>query len=230
MLAGGMGNERLTIDNLGNAGIRTISPTDDLHVEGDTRITVALKDSNNDAGTSGQVLSSTATGTDWINTSSTVIGSWIWEEGTKYLIHDLGFVSGSYSTIPFNTTPIVVNTSANPAGFAFNATNYSVTLEAGKTYKINADFSVYRTGGSVTLRLVDVADSTNVLMYSANLYSTTYSGASPSIRGLVVPTTTADYVLQAHINGTNASLSAPSSIAPSGVLPAANIVVEKLLD
>jgi hypothetical protein len=53
----------------GNVGIGTTSPSQKLHVSGNARVTGAYYDSNNSAGTSGQVLSSTATGTDWVSLS-----------------------------------------------------------------------------------------------------------------------------------------------------------------
>ncbi len=68
-------NALLTIDtvfnvsNKTNVGIGTTSPTQKLHVDGNARVTGAYYDSNNLPGTSGQVLSSTATGTDWVSLS-----------------------------------------------------------------------------------------------------------------------------------------------------------------
>jgi hypothetical protein len=49
-----------------NVGIGTTSPSQLLHVTGNARITGAIYDSSNSAGTSGQVLSSTGTGTAWV--------------------------------------------------------------------------------------------------------------------------------------------------------------------
>jgi hypothetical protein len=57
------------IQDGGNVGVGTSSPSQDLHVDGNVRITGAVYDSNNVAGTSGQVLSSTGTGTDWVSLS-----------------------------------------------------------------------------------------------------------------------------------------------------------------
>lgn len=51
----------------GNVAIGNTSASQKLHVTGNVRVTGAYYDSNNDAGTSGQVLSSTATGTDWVD-------------------------------------------------------------------------------------------------------------------------------------------------------------------
>jgi len=59
---------RFVVANNGNVGIGSnTTPTDLLHVQGNVRITGAIKDSLNSAGTSGQILSSTVTGTAWIN-------------------------------------------------------------------------------------------------------------------------------------------------------------------
>lgn len=54
----------------GSVGIGTRAPSDKLHVAGNLRINGALKDKDGDVGTTGQVLASTATGTDWISIST----------------------------------------------------------------------------------------------------------------------------------------------------------------
>jgi hypothetical protein len=53
----------------GDVGIGTYTPSQKLHVSGNLRVTGAIYDSNNTAGTSGQVLSSTGSGTDWVSLS-----------------------------------------------------------------------------------------------------------------------------------------------------------------
>ena len=63
------GSTLMTIRNTGNVGIATESPTEKLHVTGNARVTGAYYDSNNSPGTSGQILSSTVTGTDWVSGS-----------------------------------------------------------------------------------------------------------------------------------------------------------------
>ena len=48
-------------------GIGAATPSQKLHVDGNARVTGAYYDSNNSPGTSGQILSSTVTGADWID-------------------------------------------------------------------------------------------------------------------------------------------------------------------
>ncbi len=55
--------------NTGYAGIGLaygVDPSTHFHINGNLRVTGTIKDANNEDGTSGQVLSSTATGTDWV--------------------------------------------------------------------------------------------------------------------------------------------------------------------
>lgn len=58
--------ETMTLTNGGSVGIGTTAPSQLLHVSGNIRVTGAYYDSANSAGTSGQILSSTGTGTAWI--------------------------------------------------------------------------------------------------------------------------------------------------------------------
>ena len=59
-------NNAIVIDSSQQVGINVSAPTQRLHVAGNARVTGAFYDSSNDPGTAGQILSSTATGTDWI--------------------------------------------------------------------------------------------------------------------------------------------------------------------
>ena len=57
----------------GNTGIGTISPSQKLHVAGNLRVTGAIYDSNNSAGTNNQVLKSTGVGVTWVGGSGSGI-------------------------------------------------------------------------------------------------------------------------------------------------------------
>lgn len=61
---------KMTVTSGGKVGIGEIAPSQELHVVGNARVTGAFFDSTNSAGTSGQVLSSTVTGTDWVDAAS----------------------------------------------------------------------------------------------------------------------------------------------------------------
>lgn len=65
--SGVLGNEAMRITTNGNIGMGTVTPSQKLHVSGNLRVTGAYYDSNNQAGTSGQILSSTGSGTDWVD-------------------------------------------------------------------------------------------------------------------------------------------------------------------
>ena len=73
--AGVAGGTRLLVADSGNVGIGTDTPTYDLSVEGDAQVTGILYDSSGDAGTNGQILSTTANGTNWIDNPMTTVGS-----------------------------------------------------------------------------------------------------------------------------------------------------------
>ena len=66
VLGAGFWGDHLTIKSDGNVGIGTTSPDEKLQVAGNMRLDGALEDKDGEAGTAGQILSSTATGTDWI--------------------------------------------------------------------------------------------------------------------------------------------------------------------
>jgi hypothetical protein len=66
----GAGTIAMYINSSSNVGIGTDSPSQKLHVAGGLRVTGAYYDSNNSAGSSGEILTSTGTGTDWVSLSS----------------------------------------------------------------------------------------------------------------------------------------------------------------
>ena len=64
------GNEAIRIDAASKVGIGTATPDESLHVANNMRLDGSFEDKDGDAGTAGQILSSTATGTDWVDAPS----------------------------------------------------------------------------------------------------------------------------------------------------------------
>ena len=117
-------------------GLNTITPSQSLHVSGNARITGAIYDSNNTPGTSGQVLSSTVTGTDWVSLSeiSGVDGSGTtnyvakWSDTdtiTDSVIFDNGTNVGINTTSPDSILHIFGNTASNVPRIKIEANGWS---------------------------------------------------------------------------------------------------------
>jgi hypothetical protein len=68
-------SERMRIDSSGDVGINETNPSQKLHVNGNARVTGFYYDSNNSAGTPGQVLSSTSGGTAWDTLTASDVGA-----------------------------------------------------------------------------------------------------------------------------------------------------------
>ena len=122
------------ITTAGFVGINTASPSQQLHVSGNARVTGAYYDSNNSAGTAGQVLSSTATGTDWVDASSgsTAYTAAIWQVENDIFTTD-------NTTIICDTTRIYNGTtSVSTAG----ATSGSLVIDDAGVYEISYSVSV----------------------------------------------------------------------------------------
>jgi hypothetical protein len=142
---GTAGSTRLVINSSGNVGIGMTSPSQKLHVSGNARVTGAYYDSNNSAGTSGQVLSSTVTGTDWVSLSEisgvdgTGTANYVakWSDAdtiTNSVIYDNGTNVGIGTTSPGAkldvSADILVNGLTIGRGAGNSATNTAVGLSA----------------------------------------------------------------------------------------------------
>ncbi len=67
---GGVNGDVLLASARGNVGIGTTSPTAKLTVQGDLRLTGMFVDASSSTGSVGQMLRATATGTQWVSTST----------------------------------------------------------------------------------------------------------------------------------------------------------------
>ena len=137
-------------------GIGTTSPSEKLHVSGNTRITGAIYDSNNLSGTSGQVLSSTATGTAWISaggagtvtsiaTSAPITGGTITSSGTISITQATTSTDGYLSSTDWNTfnnktsnngTVTSVGATTGTAGGDFNISNSPITTSGNLVFNL----------------------------------------------------------------------------------------------
>jgi hypothetical protein len=108
---------------------------------GNARVTGAFYDSNNSPGTAGQVLSSTATGTDWVAASgSTVYTPDIWRvENDQVTANDTRLIC--------DTTQILNGTTGTSAAAAESG---AIRLTAGAVYEITYAVTVYVPTGVTT--------------------------------------------------------------------------------
>jgi len=131
----------IVIDSSRQVGIGNTAPTEKLHVVGNARVTGAFYDSNNSPGTAGQVLSSTATGTDWVAASgSTVYTPDIWRvENDQVTANDTRLIC--------DTTQILNGTTGTSAAAAESG---AIRLTAGAVYEITYAVTVYVPTGVTT--------------------------------------------------------------------------------
>jgi hypothetical protein len=99
----------LTIAAGGNIGIGTSSPSQSLHTAAGLRVEGAVYDSSNSAGSSGQVLSSTGTGTAWV-TGGGGGGASITRLTSQTLTTASWTLVGSYYTYTFSNVNITTST------------------------------------------------------------------------------------------------------------------------
>ena len=77
-----LARDNYVIDASGNVGLNTATPTQTLDVNGNTRLRAALYDGTNSAGSSGNILSSTGSATQWKSSASVLAGSTYAPTGT----------------------------------------------------------------------------------------------------------------------------------------------------
>ena len=114
------GAERIHINATGT-GLGTSSPSQVLHVVGNARVTGKYYDSGNSAGTSGQILSATGSGTDWVTLSeiSGVDGSGtatylpIWTDGDTIGDSIISSANGDVTINGSDDNPVLY---INPSG------------------------------------------------------------------------------------------------------------------
>jgi hypothetical protein len=183
---GNYGNVILAHDGTaarGYVGIGTTSPTQLLHVAGNLRLTGAFYDSNNSAGTAGQILKSTATGTDWVSLSEitgvdgTGTANYLakWSDAdtiTTSLIYD----NGTNITVGTSTGTVYLNSNIGSgaavdingqykfyyAQLQGNGSAYFTTyVTVGATGNLGATLNVKGAGATSSTKSLYIANSDN---------------------------------------------------------------------
>ena len=142
----GTGGEKMRITAGGNVGIGTAAPTHKLHVNGNMRLTGALRDSNNAPGSAGQVLSSTGSATDWIPLPATPT---IYTPKVYNLNNSTNINSQGQKLVPdFGTLEIEGNTTIQQV--SNSDTDFQVTDENTGIYEVTYAVFYKNTGNQRT--------------------------------------------------------------------------------
>jgi hypothetical protein len=135
-----------TYFNAGNVGIGTASPDEKLHVNGNFRLNGTFEDKDGQSGSYGQVLASTASGTDWITLTGDNLGNHTATQNLNMAAQDISGLDEIIGNFTLNTTspydltieeysnePIVKPTTPN-FGYLGNETNYFYKIYSNYFY------------------------------------------------------------------------------------------------
>ena len=151
----GTGGTVITTTAAGSVGIGTTNPSQTLHVQGSSRVTGARYDSTNSPGTSGQVLQSTVSGTQWTTAAAggggsgkfdTTIDNVLYVQPTGTLdIVGVGTATTQITTLPGGSTKYLIHSlhvtnisngdAEITAGFVMNARKVpaSISVSVGSS-------------------------------------------------------------------------------------------------
>jgi hypothetical protein len=177
-------SDNVILGNNCNVGIGTTAALQKLHVVGNARITAAYYDSNNDPGTNGQVLSTTVTGTDWVNATGTT-----------------SICGGSGTTdqvVKFTSSSVICNSIITDDG---TRVGISSTSPSGKLNVVNSSETVTGNYTCTNAGMTDIIKA---------VYNQTSTG---NIDGIEVSITNSSGINNGHINGVNVTLSTTSTLA-----------------
>ena len=215
--------EALRVNSSGNLGIGTTNPQYPLQVQGNARVTGAVYDSTNSPGTTGQVLQSTVSGTQWTTAAAggggsgkfdTTIDNVLYVQPTGTLdIVGVGTTTTQITTLPGGSNKYLVHSlhvtnisngdAEITAGFVMNAKKVPATISV----------SIGQSGGpGIHTFTVGSASSITVGMAvtgTGNIGETTGIGSTAGFQFNTYVTS---------VNGTTITLSKPMSGYATGTL------------
>lgn len=163
-----------------NFGVGNGAPSDVLHVTGTTRLEGALKDSTNSPGTSGQILSSTVTGTDWIDAGAgssnwTVSGAEIFPNSARSI--EVPFFQATSTTDSYtvgnlgvgSTTPWARLSVSNDSISDYTEPIFSVATSSavnGQLFNVFATTTPNNVSGGITQALNTLRSGARVVIGS----------------------------------------------------------------
>ena len=162
----------LYVDSASNrVGIGITTPTDKLHVAGDLRLTGAFKDSANTAGTSGQILTSTGSGTAWTSANSLGVDTLYTADGTltgnrtvTLGTNTLNFAGTGTGDFSVNSNQLFVDTSTGNVGIGTTNPGAKLNVAGDSLFGGTSAGSV----GSVEITTGGVSPINNRLTYGTD--------------------------------------------------------------
>ena len=207
----------------GNLGIGTTNPAYPLQVQGNARITGGLYDSTNSPGTSGQVLQSTVTGTQWTTAAAggggsgkfdTTIDNVLYVQPTGTLdIVGVGTTTTQITTLPSGSNKYLVhslhvtNISNGDAeitgGFVMNARKVPASISVSIGFSGGPGIHTFTVGSASSIRVGMAVTGTG------NIGETTGIGSTAGFQFNTYVTS---------VDGTSITLSKPMSGRATGTL------------
>jgi hypothetical protein len=218
-------NERVRVTGIGSVGIGTINPTQTLHVQGNARITGSLTDSTGNPGTSGQVLQSTVSGTQWTTTATagggggsgkfdTTIDNVLYVQPTGTLdIVGVGTTVTQITTLPASSPEYIIHSmhvtnisngdAEITAGFVMNARKVPATISVSIGQSGGPGIHTFTVGSASSIRIGMAVTGTG------NIGETTGIGSTAGFQFNTYVTS---------VNGNAITVSKPMSGRATGVL------------